>query len=216
MTNQNYLNTEHCFLPNNATDKELAYSVLDRNEYNEEGDAFKSGEDFNYSLEKPMLLNEKVVLDIRFKASSEKQKISLMLGQGWHKYFGYFNIWNDGTLDSDYDGVTVSEPIENLFRFTFDLSKLNKTNDVPAPNEYVDMLYIRGAWSLAEGSISINPLIKNDILNVNSSGLVSFTNIGEQKVRVCLKNHPSIYKDINFSVSINPNDPFGDDIYHII
>lgn len=203
-------------LPLNATDKELAYFSVDRNDYVDRGTTFESGSDFDYSFDKPVLLNETITIDIRFKNTDEKQKISLMFGQGWNQYFGYYNLWNDGTLDSNYAGVSVSEPSEKLFRFTFDLSKLDRLGDKPAPNEYIDLIYIRGAWSLAEGSIEVNPQIKKDILSVDSNGLVSFTNIGEQKVKVYLKNHPSIYKEISFNISPNPNDPIGDDIYHII
>ena len=200
-------------LPENATDKELAYAPIDRNSYEDKGDRFESGVDFSYNLSKPMMINEKLVIDLSFDKVDEKQKISLMLGQGWGSYFGYFNIYNNGTLDSNYDGVTISEPTDGIIRVTFDLGQLNKVSDKPAPTEYIDLIYIRGSWSLASGSIKVNPEIKKDIISISQTGLVSFNYLGEQKARVYLKNHPSIYKDITFNISQNPNDPIGEDIF---
>lgn len=199
-------------LPENATDKELAYKAIDRNTFEDKGERFESGVDYSYNFAKPIMLNEKLVIDLSFD-KGERQKICLMLGQGWDNYYGYFNIYNDGSMDSNYDGVSVSEPAEGIFRVTFDLTEVNKINDKPAPDECISMVYIRGSWSLASGSIKVNPEIKKDIVSVSQTGLVTCKYLGEQKVRVYLKNHPSIFKDINFTISKNPNDPIGEDIF---
>lgn len=200
-------------LPENTTDKALSYKVLDRNDYSDKGDRFESGADATFELDKAMLLNEKLNIDFTFDKSESKQKLSLMLGQGWNQYFGYFNIYNDGTLENSYEGVSVNEITDGMFRVSFDLSKVTKQSDKPLPNEYVDLIYIRGSWSAASGNMKINREIKNDIISVNSTGLVSSSSLGSQKVRVFLTNHPSIYSDVTFNVNSNPNDPIGDDVY---
>ena len=200
-------------LPENATDKSLSYMPIDRNDYSDKGQRFESGVDCTVNLANPYLNKETMHIDICFDKQQTKQKISLMLGQGWNKYFGYFNIYDDGSLETNYAGVTAEEITEGMFRYTFDLSKVTKQNDKPLPDEYIDMVYIRGGWSLASGSILVGREIKEDILTVNSNGLVTAQQLGEQNVRVFLTNHPSIYKDVKFKVLSNPNDPTGDDIY---
>lgn len=200
-------------LPQNATHKEVAYKVLDRNDYSDKGDRFESAIDYSYHFDKPLVLNDLLYVDVCFDELESTQKFSMMLGQGWGQYFGYYDIFSDGTLGGNYAGVSVSEPVEGLFRFTFDLSLLNKQADKPLPDEYVDLFYIRGQWSLASGYVNIRTSSKQDILSVNSTGLVSAFNIGEQKVRVYSVNQPSIYQDITFNVTSNPDDPMGEDIF---
>lgn len=200
-------------LPQNATHKEVRYKVLDRNDYSDKGERFKSATDYSYHFDKPLVLNDMLYVDVCFDELESTQKFSMMLGQGWGQYFGYYDIFSDGTLGGNYAGVSVSEPVEGLFRFTFDLSLLNKQADKPLPDEYVDLFYIRGQWSLASGYVNIRTSSKQDILSVNSTGLVSAFNIGEQKVRVYSVSQPSIYQDITFSVTSNPDDPMGEDIF---
>ena len=203
-------------MPLNATYKDVSYKLLDRNDYSDKGDRFESSEDYTYNASKPFVLNDIVNIDVWFDATESTQKFSIMFGQGWAKYFGYYDIFSDGTLGvgGNYAGVTVSEPVEGMFRFSFDLSKLNKQNDKPLPDEYVDMIYIRGSWSTASGNIKVNTSIKSDLLSVSNSGLVSAFNLGEQTVRVYNTKNPNIYKDITFTVKSNPNDPMGDDVYN--
>lgn len=201
--------------PLNATYPGISYKVLDRNDYSDKGDRFESTIDYSCDLSKPLLLNDILNVDIWFDQFETPQKFSIMLGQGWSKYFGYYSIFSDGTLGKNYAGVSVTQPVEGMFRFTFDLSQLNEKTDskVELPDEYVDLIYIRGQWSTASGNIKVNRNIKSDIISVNSTGLVSATTLGEQKVRVYSTSKPSIYKDITFKVSSNPNDPMGDDIF---
>lgn len=200
-------------LPENATDKALSYSLVDRNDYSNKGQRFESGQDCTINLSSSYLRKETMHIDICFDKQQTKQKISLMLGQGWNKYFGYFTIYDDGTLDSNYAGVTVQEISDGMFRYTFDLSKVTKQSDKPLPDECVDMVYIRGNYSMASGNILVGREIKEDILSVSSTGLVTGKQLGEQSVRVFLTNHPSIYKDVKFNIISNPDDPTGDDIY---
>lgn len=201
--------------PLNATYPGISYKVLDRNDYSDKGERFESGVDYTCDLSKPFLLNDIVNIDIWFDELESTQKFSLMFGQGWSKYFGYYNIFSDGTLGEDYAGVSVSQPVEGMFRFTFDLSKLNKKTEEKTefPDEFVDLIYIRGQWSAASGNIKVNTNIKSDIISVNSTGLVSAINLGEQKVRVYSTSKPSTYKDIMFKVTSNPNDPMGEDVF---
>lgn len=203
-------------MPLNATYKDISYKLLDRNDYSDKGDRFESSEDYTYNAPKPFLLNDIINIDVWFDTAQIKQKISIMFGQGWAKYFGYYDIFSDGTIgvDGNYAGVTVCEPVEGMFRFSFDLSLLNKQNDKPLPDEYVDMIYIRGSWSTASGNIKVNTSIKSNILSVSNTGLVSAFNLGEQTVRVYNTKNPNIYKDITFNVKSNPNDPMGDDVYN--
>lgn len=200
-------------MPLNATYKDVSYKLLDRNDYSDKGDRFESSEDYTYNASKPFVLNDIVNIDVWFDAAESTQKFTIMFGQGWAKYFGYYDIFSDGTLGGNYAGVTVSEPVEGMFRFSFDLSSLNKQNDKPLPDEYVDIIYIRGSWSTASGNIKVNTSIKSDILSVSNTGLVSAFNLGEQTVRVYNTKNPNIYKDITFNVKSNPNDPMGDDVY---
>lgn len=211
------MNTTHqiqaSVLPEKATDKALSYEAVDRNDYSDKGERFESGIDYSYNFAKPVMLNETINLDISFDKAESKQKITFMLGQGWSKYYGYFSAYTDGTLETNYDGVSISEISDEMFRVSFDLPNVTKLNDKPAPNEYIDLLYIKGGWSLASGSVKVNREIKNDLLSVSSTGLVTALSPGEQTVRVYLTNHPAIYKDVTFKVNINPNDPIGEDPY---
>lgn len=200
-------------MPLNATYKDISYKVMDRTDYTDKGDRFESAQDYTYKAIKPFMLNDIVNIDVWFDVTESAQKFSIMFGQGWGQYFGYYDIFSDGTLGGKYAGITVSEPVEGMFRFSFDLSLLNKQSDKPLPDEYIDMVYIRGSWSTASGSIKVNREIKSDILSVNDTGLVSAFNLGEQVVRVYNTKNPSIYKDITINVTSNPNDPMGDDVY---
>jgi len=211
------MNTTHQIqakvLPENATDKALSYISIDRNDYSDKGERFESGIDYSYDFAKPVMLNETINLDISFDKAESKQKITFMLGQGWSQYYGYFSVYTDGTLETNYDGVSISEISDGMFRVSFDLPNVTKLNDKPAPNECINLLFIKGGWSLASGSVKVNREIRNDLLSVSSTGLVTALSPGEQTVRVYLTNHPAIYKDVTFSIGVNPLDPIGDDVY---
>jgi len=200
-------------LPDSATDKSISYELLDRNDYSDKGTRFESATDYTYDLPEALVLNEVITIDVCFDESANKDKISVMFGQGWQQYFGYYTLYNDGTLGDNYTGVSVTEITKGMFRFSFDLSLLNKAADKPLPDDYVDMIYLRGGWSTASGSIKINREIKEDILTVSSTGLVTANKLGEQKVRVYSVSNPSIYEDVTFNVTSNPVDPIGDDVY---
>ena len=114
------------------------------------GEVFSNGyaKDIN-----PISLTDNFVIDIKF-TSAEDTTLFIMLGDGWSVYFGYFKIYGDGSLDSTYNGVTVSDLEDGYHRYTFDLDQLTLMSGNPSK---VNLVYIHGSWTTATGYIDINP-----------------------------------------------------------
>ena len=78
-----------------------------------------------------------------------------MLGEGWNSYFGYYQVNSDGT--SNRSEVTVTRLEDGYYRVSVDLSNAANYNGSSAPASYVNLFYVRGVWSTADGYIDLNP-----------------------------------------------------------
>ena len=120
------------------------------------GQRFQNATDLTLDLPEQIELTDTIKVDVKFDNPVKSNKVAIMLGQGWNQYFGYFDILGDGTLGSPYDGVSIVNLDDGYIRVTFNISELTKLADKPAPDQYIDMIYIRGVWSVGDGYIDIN------------------------------------------------------------
>ena len=80
---------------------------------------------------------------------------------GWDSYYGYFAFNESGNVDP-YEGVSVEQLGDGYIRVTFDVAALTKM--VGTPNGGFNLIYIRGDWTDATGTI------KNLVLNAEIGG----------------------------------------------
>lgn len=104
-----------------------------------------------------------IAIDFKF-TSAKDTYVNFMIGNssdGWGYYNGYYKLFADGTLEENYDGISVTETADGYFRVTLDLSALTKVADKPKPTQELgyNLFYIRGAWSNASGYVDFNPTI---------------------------------------------------------
>ena len=118
------------------------------------GLSFSTG--FTMDLPTPMALTETMVFDIKFTSASDT-KVVFMLGDGWLNYYGNYGIKADGTLDDSYSGISVQTLDDGYYRVSINLSQLDIGQDTAGISK-IDLFYMSGAWSTAEGYIDfINP-----------------------------------------------------------
>lgn len=205
------VNVQSSVIPSNATDKSISYKLA--SSYSRtSGNVFTAENDLTLHLDRQYSLDETITIDIKFD-NVDSQKICFMLGETWNSYFGYFTLKDNGELGEKYTGVTKTLLSDGYYRLTFDLEKLTKQSDKPLPEEYINFIYVRGSFTTASGLIEVNSTLIDDIVTVSNTGVVTAHNIGKQKVVIYLTNNPSIYKEIEFEVIINPKDATGDDIF---
>ena len=118
------------------------------------GKTFSSGTDFSYDLPERLSLTDTFTFDIKFTSGADT-RIHFMLGEGWNSYFGYYQVNSDGT--SDRSEVTVTRLEDGYYRVSVDLSNAANYNGSSAPASYVNLFYVRGVWSTANGYIDLNP-----------------------------------------------------------
>ena len=87
-------------------------------------------------------------LSFDYKLASGTFNISL--NPNWDSAFGYFAFDVNGNVDP-YDGVTLETLGDGYIRVTFDLNALTKYSG--SPSKVLTFLYIRGAWTDADGYI---------------------------------------------------------------
>ena len=114
-----------------------------------------------YSLVVPTIaLSETINIDFKFTSGVDTY-INFMLGDGWSTFFGYFRVNANGSLGGTYDGVSITYLPDGYFRVTLVLSELTQLNAGQSANmpTKVDLFYIRGNWSTADGYFDFNPTI---------------------------------------------------------
>ncbi|MCQ2815467.1 MAG: metallophosphoesterase [Bacilli bacterium] len=122
----------------------------------EGAEPFYAGDNYTVDLPRKLALTESMSFDIKFKSASETS-ISFCLGEGWGNYYGYYKVYANGTLGNSYPGVSISSLENGYYRVSLDISLLATVNCTTGnPNEYVNLFYIRGAWSDADGYIKLN------------------------------------------------------------
>lgn len=122
------------------------------------------GEEFfpatDYSKDIPNTqLDEFIFIDIKF-TSAPGTRINVFLGDGWDHYFGYYNLnasYADGA--TPYQGVEVKYIEHGYIRFIFDLSSLNKVNQIVGGEDKelkkINLIHARHDWNDASGYIDI-------------------------------------------------------------
>ena len=119
------------------------------------GNIFQGGNDLIIELDNADKL---AAISFDYKIiSGEKFAIALM--PNWDAYYGYYNFNGIGSVDSD-SGITTEELEDGYIRVTMDIAELTKTNG--NVNEVITFLYVRGAFTNANGTIHNIVLIVDD------------------------------------------------------
>ena len=109
-----------------------------------------------YAVDIPAIaLTETINIDFRFTTGNDTY-INFMIGDGWSNFYGYYRVNAGGSLGGVYDGVTLTYLPDGYFRVTIVLSELTKVNGEPAK---INLFYIRGDWSTADGYVDFNPSV---------------------------------------------------------
>ena len=101
----------------------------------------------------PISLTKTVKIDFKFTTDSSTS-LQFILGDGWSNFFGYYKVNANGTLGGNYAGVSISTLADGYIRVTLVLSEL--TNVAGSP-EKINLFYIHGSWTTAEGYVDFNP-----------------------------------------------------------
>ena len=128
------------------------------------GSAFSAGS--NYAVNVPVsALTETINIDFKFTSGVDTH-LNFMVGDGWTKYFGYYRVNANGTLNGNYNGVSISALDDGYYRVTLVLSELDLINagqDNNAPTE-INFFLIRGDWSDASGYVDYNPDVNPGVI----------------------------------------------------
>lgn len=139
------------------------------------GQRFQNATDLTVNLPEHIELTDTIKVDLKFDNPTSSNQAAIMLGQGWDQYYGYFVIRGDGTPENTYDGVTITNLDDGYIRVTFNISELTKLSDKPAPDQFIDMIYVRGAWSVGDGYIDINSNEGHPIRGLRFENATDFT-----------------------------------------
>ncbi len=121
----------------------------------EGAESFSAGVNYTLDMTRNLALTESLSFDIKFTSGSETS-ISFMVGEGWNKYFGYYKVYGDGTLAKSYPGVSIELQNNGYYRVSVEFSLLQLVNADEAPTQYINLFYLRGGWSDADGYIKVN------------------------------------------------------------
>ena len=112
-----------------------------------EGGAFTANTDLTIYLD-----NEKEITKLTFDYkidSGEDFNIALM--PDWYNFFGYFNFNAQGTAYT-YEGITTQKLDNGYIRVYVDMNAVTKI--AGTPSKVLKMVYVRGDWTTANGSIT--------------------------------------------------------------
>ena len=129
-------------------------------EYVFAGDDFAAGRDLPLAFDE----NDYDVITFDYKITSGTELNICLMQSDWMKYYGYYLLGADGLLET-YDGVSTELLDNGYIRVTLNIAELSKTNNEQNTNNKpakLGMLYIRGGWSNAAGTIdNIRCMVKN-------------------------------------------------------
>ena len=122
----------------------------------EKGDKFTGGTDYTLDLKNPVPVSSgTITFDLKITTGSDTH-INVMFGDGWSHYFGYFEI-NSSTGVGAYNGLTsVTTLADGYTRYVFTLNQITKEvndDDKKSHPEYINLFYIRGNWTTADGFV---------------------------------------------------------------
>lgn len=119
------------------------------------------GEGNNYSLSVPSTaLDQTINIDFKFTSASNTY-VNFALMQDWGNFFGCFQLNANGSLNTNYDGVSLTLLEDGYFRVTLVLSQLTRINNGDNTNapEYISHFFIRGNWTTGAGYVDYNPAV---------------------------------------------------------
>ena len=126
----------------------------------------------------PLPIDQPISIDIKFDETSNNKRVALMLGEGWNNFYGYFDIYLNGTVAGNPSGVEVKQLSDGYTRIIFTPSEITKINGA-GPSSYIDVIYIRDIWCDAGGYIDINAktgtVIRGQKFIAGSDFIVDFT-----------------------------------------
>ena len=142
------------------------------------GEVLESGVNISKGLS-DLPLTSKFVFDLKITDDTNTH-VNVMFGDGWSNFYGYYAIYANGATGENYAGVKVIKLSDGYLRCTFDFSQLNKVNGSAESITKINLFYLRGGWSNANGFIDIQPTINayevlsptKSIINVNTSRVV--------------------------------------------
>ena len=136
-----------------------------------EGGSFTAGTDLIVSMD-----NQNAVTSMSFDYQiTSGGTFALALLPDWDGYFGYFNFNANGAVNT-YNGVTTEKLSNGYIRVYVDLTAV--TNIVNTPSDVLTILYIRGGWSDANGTLTnicLNSNVQQPPRGENFTGGVSKT-----------------------------------------
>ena len=130
-----------------------------------EGVSIVPGKDYEIQLD-----NDKALTGLTFDYKVTSGTFNIALLPNWENYYGYFAFDEYGNVDA-YDGVTCKDLGNGYYRVTIDLDVLNKK--FGNPDSAIAFLYVRGAWSDANGEITNIGLYWNETKQIKK-GTSSF------------------------------------------
>ena len=112
-----------------------------------EGGSFTAGTDLTIVMD-----NQTAVTNLSFDYQvTSGGTFAIALLPDWNSYYGYFNFNADGAA-SAYDGVTTEKLSNGYIRVHINLADV--TVVAGTPSNVLTMLYIRGGWSDANGTLT--------------------------------------------------------------
>ena len=111
-----------------------------------DGGAFTAANDLTINLDNDQSVT-KVSFDYKIVGSGHMQ---IALLPDWSAYFGYFKLDTNGEV-GDYAGVTTENLGDGYIRVFVDMAAV--TQKTGTPSDVIKMLFIRGAWTTADGEI---------------------------------------------------------------
>ena len=120
------------------------------------GQTFSAGVDTTINAVGITDLNTSLVFDVKFTSGEGTYLNVCLLDESWANYLGYFEIYSEGNLTENYDGVSIQTLSDGYYRITINLAQVTKKVGDPAT---IDILYIRGGYTTASGYIDFNPAI---------------------------------------------------------
>ena len=112
-----------------------------------EGGQIAAGQDLTIAMD-----NEQDVVTLTFDYKIENNGyFHIALLPDWNSYFGYFKFDANGVAGS-YAGVTTEKLSDGSVCVTMDMAAL--TTMAGTPSKVLTILYVRGGWTTADGTIS--------------------------------------------------------------
>ena len=149
--------------------------------------------------------NEVTKLSFDYKLTSDGY-FNIALLHDWNNFYGYYKFDANGAC-SDYAGIVTRKLNNGTIRVYADVASL--TTIVGSPSNVLTMLYVRGNWTTADGSISnicINDAMetppRGDVFTAGVSKSFDPANLGNLKK---ISFEYKITDGTNFNIALLPN-----------